>query len=190
MWDDHKDNALYRIQSNAYILRIIVYDAALHYNAQNRWTGWPTPILGGLATLIKTSEFMELTQLAQQTITIITLTFTFLISIWSTIHMLLDYSGKSEKCKDISSGLFELIGDVKEVRAKSYAERPEFDEVMGKFGKKLAEYEKSMFLIPYNVIHKYYPEDVTQLRDLFAIEENNRPVGRNADIDLESAESL
>jgi hypothetical protein len=183
-WTEEKEKTLYKIQSQAFILKVIVYDSALYYQSKNRWSGWPPTILAGLATIIKTAEFTELTKVGQTGINIATITLTLLISIWSTIHMLLDYSAKKEKCREISDKLHRLSEEVRLIRSYSENERPPANEYIKEKQTELQKYRESMFLMPRSVFSKYYPNDPKKLQDLLDIQDRNQP------IDLESSESI
>ena len=176
MWTEKKEQILYKIQSQAFILNIIVYDAALFYQSRNRWSGWPPTIFAGIATVIKTAEFTELTLIGQTSINITTIILTLIISIWSTIHMLLDYSAKKEKCIEISAYLHRLSDEVNIMRSMPVEERPESNKYIKEKQADLQKYRESMFLIPKSVFSNYYPDDPKKLQELLNIYDRNKPI--------------
>lgn len=175
MWTKEKDDLLYQIQSQCYINRIIMYDSAIYYRSRNRWTGWPAPILGGILTIVKGVEFAELTQFAKITINIITLILIFIMTIFGTVNMLLGYSSRMQRCKDMSDDLYEFGEDIKNTRSLEYSERIPSEKYMSMVTKKMTSFQRNIHLLPRDVFVKYYPNDVKSIRHIFDIQ-NNPPV--------------
>lgn len=167
MWTDDKDKLLYRMQSDIFIARTILYDSAIYYNRRNFWLGWPSAIITGIITILKSVEFINVIDPLYLNIT--TYILTFLASILTTLHMLLDYSGKTQRCKEMSDDLYATMESIKLTRSFSFDKRPDADRYLLDISGKLVAYQKKMELVPYAVFHQYYPDDLASLRFAFRI---------------------
>lgn len=169
MWTDEKDKMLYRMQSDIYIARVILYDSALYYNKRHKLIGWPSAIITGLIVALKSVDFAMIPPLY---LTIITYILTILASISSTCAMLLDYGGKTQRCKEMSDNLYETSEGIKLIRSFSYDKRPDADIYLSSISAKLVAYQKKMELVPYSVFHTYYPDDLSSLQFAFKMYDN------------------
>ena len=169
MWTDDKDKLLYRMQSDIYIARVILYDSALYYNKRHKLIGWPSAIMTGIIAVLKSVDFAIIPPLY---LTIITYILTILASISSTCTMLLDYGGKTQKCKEMSDDLYVTMENIKMVRSFAFDKRPESDRYLLDISAKLIAYQKKMELVPYSVFHQYYPDDLASLQFAFRIYDN------------------
>ena len=166
---------LYKIQSNAYILRLIVYSSAIYYDNMNILTGWPPAIMNAILLLLKSTAFISsIPENATFSITIISFVLTILTTLWSTIHVSLGYSEKMEKCKGTADNLYNLIEDIR-VKKAALDALPNNNELLlsiATFSGKLKSYQKSLDLIPKKVFAQYYPNDPKQIEQLFDLYEN------------------
>lgn len=171
MWTEEKDKILYRIQSDIYIARVILYDSAIYYNKWNMIVGWPPSIITGIVTILKSIEFASL---ISNPVYLMFTTYILIAiaSIMGTVSMLLDYSGKSQKCKEMSDNLYELSENIKLMRSFAYDKRPESDRYLLDLNSKLVGYQKKMELVPYSVFHQYYPDDLKSLQFAFRLYDN------------------
>ena len=170
MWTDEKDKMLYRMQSDIYIAKVILYDSALHYNKLNLLLGWPSAVITGIITLLKSVEFAQV--ISPLYLNIITYVLTIIASVCGTFHMLLDYGGKTQRCKEMSDNLYETSENIKLIRSSSYDKRPDADTYLSNISAKLVAYQKKMELVPYSVFHRYYPDDLSSLQFAFKMYDN------------------
>jgi hypothetical protein len=169
MWTDDKDKLLYRMQSDIYIARVILYDAALYYDKRHKLVGWPAAIITGLIAVLRSVDFAIIPSLY---LTIITYILTILASISSTCTMLLDYGGKTQRCKEMADDLFATMENIKLTRSFAFDKRPDADRYLLDVSGKLVAYQKKMDLVPYKVFHQYYPDDLSSLQFAFRIYDN------------------
>lgn len=171
-WTVDKDKLLYQLQTDIFIARVVLYDSALHYNWYAHLVGWPPAILTGISTILKSVEFTNYNSIY---ITIVSYILVILSGLMSSTHMLVNFSGKTQMCKESSDNLFEILEDVKLIQKTSYDKRPIADTYLTNLSGKLITYQKKTELIPASVFHKYYPSDIKDLQFSF-LAYNNPPI--------------
>jgi hypothetical protein len=166
MWTDDKDKFLYRMQSDIFIARVILYDSALYYRKRHMLLGWPSATMTGIVAILRSVDFAMIPPIY---LTIITYILTILASISSTCTMLLDYGGKTQRCKEMSDNLYEILENIKLIRSFTFDKRPDADIYLLDISAKLVACQKKMELVPYSVFHQYYPDDLASLQFAFKL---------------------
>lgn len=171
MWTDEKEKILYRMQTDIFIARVILYDSAIYYKRWNMIIGWPPSLITGIVTILKSIEFTNIVPNPLY-LAFATYTLTIIASIIGVFSMLLDYGGKCQKCKEMSDIMYETSENIKLMRSLNRDKRPDPDRYLLELSSKLISYNKKMELMPYSVFHKYYPDDVDSLHFAFQVYDN------------------
>jgi len=179
-WHPEIDKLLYQIESNIFIVMTIMYDSAKDYRSWSRVTGWPPAMLSALMAMIQSANFIEMVDWGKTTVNVIIIVISILITVFTTIHNCLDYSGQSRKCLDIHGNISDLYWSIKETRNipidKRDSQRGPLEAYLQKLRQKMSKFEKDMPLIPNGIVRKYYPNNVNELRSLFDMFEKNQPI--------------